>query len=247
MMKLIDKPNLPEGKVTALICGTEDEKILSYLERKGIAVIKNAPNLNIDAAVSTHADMAAVHLGGKDIIIGKNQTQLSDGLKKLGMNVLESENPIEGEYPEDIGLNFTLVGTYAFGNFTYADKTLLKATESLERFNVKQGYCKCSVLVVQENAIITDDEGIHRKASEKGLCSLLVSKGDISLDGHPYGFIGGASGKIAKDRVLFFGDIEKHCDFNKISSFLSGHGCTYECTDKGVLRDIGGIVSLCEE
>lgn len=247
MMKPVAKPNLPEGRVTVLICGTEDEKILTYFNKNGISVIKNTSNSDIDAAVSTHADMAAVHLGGKNILICKNQTQLSDGLKKLGMNVLESENPIEGEYPEDIGLNFALVGTRAFGNFTYADKALLKATESLERLNVKQGYCKCSVLVVQENAIITDDEGIHRKASENGIYSLLVSKGDISLDGHPYGFIGGASGKIAKDRVLFFGDIEKHCDFNKISSFLSGHGCTYECTDEGVLRDIGGIVSLCEE
>ena len=247
MMKLIDKPNLPEDKVTTLICGTDDEAILFYFAEKRITVIKNAPNLNIDTAVSTHAYMAAVHLGGENILICKAQTKLKKSLESFGVNVIESENEVEGDYPNDIGLNFAFVGSYIFGNFSYADKILLKATERLERVNVKQGYCKCSVLVLSENAIITDDEGIYRKASEKGIDALLVSKGDIALDGHPYGFIGGASGKISNDRILFFGDVEKHRNFSEISSFLSKHGCSYECTDKGALRDIGGIVSVCEE
>ena len=246
MMKLIDKPNLPMGKVTTLICGTDDEAILSFFAEKGITVIKNAPNLNIDTAVSTHADMAAVHLGGKNIIVCKSQTELLKKLESLGFNAIESENEVAGAYPKDIGLNFAFIGNRIFGNFSYADKALLNATEKHERVDVKQGYCKCSVLVVNENALITDDEGIHRKASEKGIDALLVSKGDIALDGHPYGFIGGASGKISNDRILFFGDVEKHRNFSEISSFLSKHGCSYECTDKGALRDIGGIVSVSE-
>lgn len=246
MMKPVSKPNLPEGMVTALICGTVDEKILSYFNKKGISVIKNTPNTDIDSAVSTHADMAAVHLGDKDILICRNQTQLAIKLKKFGMTVLESECPVSGEYPKDIGLNFAFAGSHVFGNFSYADEALLKATENFERVNVKQGYCKCSVLVVSENAIITDDEGIHRKASERGIDSLLISKGDILLEGHDYGFIGGASGKILRNTVLFFGNIEKHSDFDKINSFLSEHGCSYECTDKDPLRDIGGIVPFCE-
>ena len=246
MMKLIDKPNLPEDKVTTLICGTDDESILSYFAEKRMSVIKNTPNLNIDTAVSTHADMAAVHIGGADILVCKGQTKLSEKLKEIGFTVIESENEVEGAYPKDIGLNFAFVGSRVFGNFSYGDKALLKAVGSLERLDVKQGYCKCSVLVVNENAIITDDEGIYRKALEKGIEALLISKGDIALDGHPYGFIGGASGKISNDTVLFFGDIEKHRNFYEISSFLSKHGCTYECTDKGTLRDIGGIVPVSE-
>ena len=246
MMKLIDKPNLPVGKVTTLICGTDDEAILSFFAEKGITVIKNAPNLNIDTAVSTHADMAAVHLGGESILVCKSQSELSEKLKKIGLTVIESENEVAGAYPKDIGLNFAFIGSHIFGNFSYADKALLNATDKHERVDVKQGYCKCSVLVVNENALITDDEGIHRKVSEKGIDALLVSKGDIALDGHPYGFIGGASGKISNDRILFFGDVEKHRNFSEISSFLSKHGCSYECTDKGALRDIGGIVSVSE-
>ncbi len=247
MIDFIKIPNLPEGKVTTVICGTDDEKILSYFSRNRISIIKNFPNQSIDSSVSSHADMAAVHLGGESIVADKNQSGLSEKLTDLGMNVICSENSPTGDYPNDIGLNFAFVGERILGNFNYADKALLKRIEKYEKLSVKQGYCKCSVLVVNQNAIITDDEGISNKAVANGIESLLVAKGDISLDGHPYGFIGGASGKISSDTVIFFGNIEKHRDFQKINTFLSEHGCAYECTDDGSLRDIGGIIPLCEE
>ena len=247
MMKLIEKPNLPKGKVTTVICGTEDEKILSYFERNGISVIRNAPNGYIDPSVSTHADMAAIHLGADRIIVDKSQTALSAKLKSHGMSVFETKERISGDYPQDITLNFTLIGDKMFGKIPSADEVLMKEAEAFEKVSVNQGYCKCSVLVVDEKALITDDEGIHRKALEKGIDSLLVSKGDVSLDGHPYGFIGGASGKITEDTVIFFGNIENHRDFEKIRAFLSSHGCFYECTDKEALRDIGGIIPITEE
>lgn len=246
MIKFIQRPNLPEDKVKAIICGTEDKSILSYFACKGITVIKNTANLRIDRAVSTHVDMAAIHLGGDCIVIDKSQSALSTELRSLGMKVLESETDVTGEYPRDIGLNFAFVGNRILGKFCHADTAFLKETENFERLDVKQGYCKCSTLVVSKNAIITDDEGIYRKASGNGIEGLLVAKGDISLDGHPYGFIGGASGKISDDTVLFFGDIKKHSDFEKICAFLKKHGCSYECTDDGQLRDIGGIVPIIE-
>ena len=79
------------------------------------------------------------------------------------------------------------------------------------------------------------------------LTELIHQKGDIALCGHPYGFIGGASGKISDSTVVFFGDIRKHGDFERISEFLHLHGCDFECTDKGSLRDIGGILPIIEE
>lgn len=246
MMSFIKKSNLPEKAVCTLICGTDDERIISYFSRKGITVIKNEANTAIDSAVSTHADMAAVHLGGERIIADKKQTGLCEILSSLGMNVILSEGDVSGEYPYDIGLNFAVISGCLLGKLADADSALLRETEELERLNVNQGYCKCSTLVVSENAIITDDEGIYRKATENGLRGLLVSKGDILLDGHPYGFIGGASGKISDNTAVFFGDIKKHRDFNKIAAFLSEQGCTYECTDDGPLRDIGGIIPLTE-
>ena len=45
MIDFIKIPNLPEGKVATVICGTNDEEILSYFSRNRISIIKNAPNL----------------------------------------------------------------------------------------------------------------------------------------------------------------------------------------------------------
>jgi len=191
--------------------------------------------------------MAALHIGKYNIILDKRQKRLKDKLVKIGFFVYETEKEIAGNYPDDIKLNVAVMGDLVFGNMSYTDKNALNLLSDKEPVTVKQGYTKCSVLVVSENAAITDDETIYRKMSEKGIDSLLISKGDISLPGHGYGFIGGASGKISENEVVFFGDITRHKDFSLIFAFLQKHGCSLRCTDNGPLRDIGGIIPLTEE
>lgn len=247
MNRFILNPNLPQGRVAALICGTDDKSILSFFEERSVTVLKNEPNTLIDPSVATHADMAALHLGGDCIIIDRAQTSLKKELSNYGFKVLETAEAVKGEYPDDVRLNFTLTGGYAAGSFSFADRELLSRLKDRRQINVKQGYCKCSTLVVAEAAAITDDASIYAAFAKNGIDVLLVEKGDISLPGHDYGFIGGASVKIAADTVLFFGDVTRHRDFEKINSFLESHGCGFLCTDNGPLRDIGGAVSLIEE
>ena len=132
------------------------------------------------------------------------------------------------------------------GNFAFADDKLLTLTESLSKLDIKQGYCKCSCLVINENALITDDKSIYNIALKNGVDCLLVSKGDVTLPGHNYGFIGGASGKISKTEVLFFGDVTKHRDYKKIADFIEKHGCKIISLDFP-LTDFGGIIPITEE
>ncbi|MBE6785109.1 MAG: hypothetical protein E7538_02580 [Ruminococcaceae bacterium] len=247
MKNFILSPNLPQRKVTELICGANDEPIADFFTKNGISVLKNEPNDYIDPSVSTHADMAAIHLGGNKIIVDKGQKGLKAVLEEHGFEASETAEKITGGYPGDVKLNFALIGNNAVGNFAYCDKVLFKLLANKNNITVKQGYCKCSVLTVDEGSAITDDSSVYKALIKNGLDVLLISKGDISLDGHGYGFIGGASGKISKDTVLFFGDVKKHRDFRKIADFLAAHSCTYLCSDGGALRDIGGILPLIEE
>lgn len=247
MSSIINSPNLPEGKVKALICTDKDGAVVDFFKSKGISVISNQENPDIDPAVSFHADMAVLHTGSNNIILDKRQKKLKEELKKAGFSVYETVKEIKGGYPDDIRLNVAVMGELVLGNTVHTDKNALNLLSAKKSITVKQGYAKCSTLVLNENAAITDDESIHRKCSENGIDCLLISKGEIFLSGHGYGFIGGASGKISKKEVVFFGDIEKHRDFSLISAFLQKHGFTYHCTDKGPLRDIGGIIPLIEE
>ncbi|MBQ8504096.1 MAG: hypothetical protein IJ491_07455 [Clostridia bacterium] len=247
MISFVENTNLPCGKVKALICAGNDNEILDFFESHGIEAFKVSSNENIDSSVSSHADMSALHLGRERIIVDKMQVILKHKLEEIGMTVFETSEKISGCYPHDIKLNFTLLGRRAFGKFGYADKVLCELLSGKEIISVRQGYCKCSVLVVRENAVITDDVAIHHKMLENDVDSLLINKGDISLPGHEYGFIGGASGKISENEVVFFGNIRNHRDFEKINSFLAKHGCDFVCTDDGCLRDIGGIIPIVEE
>ncbi len=247
MIKFVSESNLPSSKVDKIICGTKDEKILDFFSENGIEVLHVKVNAGIDPAVSLHADIAALHLSGNKIIVDKGQSSLKKQLYSLGFEVYETENEIKGEYPDDIKLNYSVIGDYIIGKIKYADSGLSELIVDRKQLDVRQGYSKCSTLVVNEKAIITDDEGVYRKTLENGFDALLISKGDVALKGHEYGFIGGASGKISKDTVVFFGDVTLHRDFYKISSFLTKHGCRYLCTDNGQLRDIGGIIPLTEK
>lgn len=247
MINYVNNPNLPEYDVDTVICGTEDESVLEFFEKMNINVLKNESNSLIDPSVSSHADMAVLHLGGKSLLIDKAQKGLAEKLRHEGFIVFSTDSEIKGDYPDDVKLNFTVAGDKITGNFRYADSKLTALADKKKAINVKQGYAKCATLVVNENAVITDDESISRVMGKNAVDCLLVSKGDILLEGHEYGFIGGASGKISKNTVVFFGDIKNHRDYNDIEAFLSKHQCGFVCSDKLPLRDIGGIIPLIEK
>ena len=73
--------------------------------------------------------------------------------------------------------------------------------EGLNVINVNQGYSGCSVCVINDSAIITDDESIFTAAQNFLNDVLLIQKGSIRLNGYNYGFIGGCCGKISKNKL----------------------------------------------
>lgn len=245
MSRFIKNANLPEKEVTSLISGKMNSIVLDYFKSRGIELFLTRTNPLIDKSVSEHCDMSALHLGSGRIVVDKNQCELIKELHEADIEVIESERAVSGAYPDDIILNQVLIGEYHIGKTDCCDKAVIDGTPQFKRVNTKQGYSKCSCLVVDERSVITDDESIHRKVLEIGLNSLLISKGDVFLDGHDYGFIGGASGKLSDNEVIFFGDITKHSDYDKITSFLNERDIKIIHFDFP-LTDFGGIIPLKE-
>lgn len=246
MIRFIEQSNLPQGQVMAIICGELCNELNSYLDKVGIKRLVIVPNNDIDNSVRYHADMAAVYIGTGKILLEKRQCSLGERLSDLGLQVEYSEDCIKGEYPKDVALNYTLLNDKIIGKLNCADNTLIKLADNLKKINVRQGYCKCSCLIVSENAVITDDECIYKALCLNEIDALLISKGDITLNGHDYGFIGGASGKISKTDILFFGDVTKHRDYKKIAGFIEKHGCKIISLDFP-LTDFGGIIPITEK
>jgi hypothetical protein len=107
--------------------------------------------------------------------------------------------------------------------------------------DVRQGYAKCSIVIVDEDSIITYDKGIERACSAAGMDVLLIRPGYIRLDGYDTGFIGGTSGRIG-DTIFFYGDPDTHPDGDAIRKFILSKGLKISSLKEGELTDIGSII-----
>lgn len=150
---------------------------------------------------------------------------------------------IGNKYPDNIIYNAACTGKYFIHNLKYSDPELLgfvKKSGNVITIHVPQGYTKCNTLTVDENSIITSDAGIC-KACSGILDTLLITPGHIKLENFPYGFIGGASGRVG-DTIIFNGDLEAHPDHLKIIDFISTRGLDIKYFKEYPLEDIGSII-----
>lgn len=148
------------------------------------------------------------------------------------------------EYPKDSSYNAACTGKFFIHNFDITAPELLQAARDMgmTMINVKQGYAKCNVAIVDENSIITSDRGIAAACEEHpDLEVLLIEPGYIRLDGFETGFIGGATG-IVGNEFVFNGNIGIHPDFARILEFIESRGLTPKWFPEYQLTDIGSIL-----
>lgn len=247
MKVLLSKPNLPEGRVTKVLLG---EEYLNRLERPlqdlGIAVIPLPADPDLAEPVRSHADMSVLHLGGRRFIAAK---KAGKELCSAGIFAMDAQSPRAKSYPLDVGLNVCIIGENAFLNIDYADG---RAVEELKALNYKihhvsQGYAKCSVCVVSETHVITQDSGIYLAALGTGLEALKIRHGGIALPGYDSGFLGGCCGKTGPDRLAFTGRLSAHPDCAAILDFLKRASVEPVYLSDEPVFDVGGIIPVFEE
>ena len=158
----------------------------------------------------------------------------------------DCQKPIGKNYPDNILLNCLFFGNRLYGKLSAVDDVVLDFCKDnhIETVNVNQGYARCSTLVINDNAAITADKSIEKAFKSHGADVLLISAGNIRLDGFDYGFIGGSG--FADCRITyFFGDISKHPDYEKIRAFCKKYNSNIEvlCPSEP-LTDIGGVVVI---
>lgn len=249
MVGTIKTPHLPKGRVRNLIIGEKYEKLLENAAIKHnfeLICLKN--NQYCDERLSGHTDLAAVHIGGNELVCRRylKNTEAHRRLNELGVNVEFVDNCLSPEYPDDASLNFCVVGSKVLMNPKTADaQTVKKLTRTLAY--CKQGYTKCTVCVVDENSIITEDKGVSLCARNAGIEVLEISSCGILLDGYPNGFIGGASFKLAPDILAFTGAISDTYIMNEIETFLSARNIKAVYLNDTPAIDIGSAIPITEE
>ena len=159
-----------------------------------------------------------------------------------GIEPAVSNEPTGKKYPLDVLFNACIVGKRLICNEKTVSKLILDAARDFDYkiINVPQGYTKCSVCVVSDNAIITADKVISSACSAHGIDVLTVAEGYISLPPYDYGFIGGASG-LCGDKVYFCGSLDTHPDAEIIKDFCKKHKKTAVSMSDGELQDVGSL------
>lgn len=169
----------------------------------------------------------------------------SDFLKKLNSfyDVRFGVTQLSSLYPGDIAYNIAAAGEYAFHKKNSTDPVIVDyfKNNGISIIEVKQGYSKCSTLIVTGRSIITSDVSIHNSAEKNGFDSLLISPGYINLPGYKYGFIGGASG-VFNNMILFTGSIDNHPDRDKIYNYIEAKGLTVKLLSDEPAYDAGSIL-----
>ena len=223
-----------------------NDSSLATLRREGFEVIPMPCAEHLQEAVSGHTDMLIFWGFGKIFCHRRyfdSNKELLERIADFSGAVLEiSDEPTGEKYPLDVLFNACLIGNKLICNEKTVSKLILDAAvaNGCEMISVSQGYTKCSVCVVSDNAIITADKGIAKACKEKGIDVLEITEGHISLPPYNFGFIGGASGQYS-DKVYFCGSLDTHPDGDKIEEFCKKHQKCATSLGDGILQDVGSI------
>ena len=223
----MDNITANENKFIKYISPDCPSELREYIRGLGYQVEEIKPVEAINSPVTTHPDIQMCRLGCSDAspVIRANTEELSC---------------MNETYPSDVSFNAACTGSYFIHNLNYTNPRLLEAAREagMELIQVKQGYAKCSVVVVDECAIITYDAGIAAACSD--LDVLLVEPGHVQLEGYNTGFIGGTSGRVG-GTVVFNGDLLEHPQGQDIREFIESRGLNCHWFS-WPLTDIGSVI-----
>ena len=219
------------------------------LNNMGVSIIKSTCCSNTYEAIKYHPDISVCKLNDNNIVVAPNvYNYYKDVLKPYGFNVICGDSIIKNKYPYNIHYNIVILKNFAIHNFKYTDKVILSYLEknNIKKINVSQGYCKCSICIVDDNSLITSDEGIYKEVIKYGIDCLLIEKGHSDLFELNYGFIGGCSFLLSSNELVFLGNIRNHPDYDKIVDFVESKNKKLVSLSDDKLLDLGSVIPLLE-
>ena len=223
-----------------------DKRCEAALVSRGFELIKLPCFSALQEPVSAHPDMLLFIGKGKLVCHESYFAFAEEQIKRIaeatGSEIVLSDEIVGEKYPSDVLFNAAPVGDKLICKKN-ATSGLVLDLYSQKIIDVKQGYAKCSICTVGDNAIITADPSIAKAAKENGIDVLKIEASHTRLDGYDCGFIGGASG-ADKDNVYFCGSIDLHPDVERIKDFCQKHGKTAVSLSDEPLYDFGTLMFI---
>lgn len=205
-------------------------------------IICTEPVKKLSSPLAYHPDIQIAKINGDTYVCEPTLFDYySEKLEKFNVNLICGNTSLESNYPKDIAYNVARVEKKLFCFEKYTDKRILENFDG-GIVNINQGYSRCNMCIVNDEAVITSDDGIYLACAKNNIDVLKIEKGHIKLFPYEYGFIGGASYNAKKGIVSFFGNLKKHPSYKDIISFCQKHGCTAKFNESYNLCDLGSAI-----
>ncbi len=221
------------------IVSFKDSEVINLIKGYGYNCIDVITSNKVSDEINYHADLLYLKIND-EFYISSCQKENYKYISNLNYNINEIDYLKKGYLTESY-LNFIVNEEYIIKN----NKTALNINfNNKTEILVNQGYTRCSTINLNPTAYITEDLNIHKNLTYNNLDCLLINKGQVKLKGYEYGFIGGASLYLEKEKtLLFFGDFENKSDKEKIIEFTKKYNINCDFIKNKKLIDIGsGII-----
>lgn len=240
---------MPQGSTKTVLMGNSWPEVSYALNKLGIDTLILPTNSSLDKPVRDHADLSAFYCGGGNLIVSRSiYSELNEDTTGE-LHLITAEKHQGSQYPLDIGLNACEVGNFIFCNEQHTDAEVLRSAQERGKLivNVRQGYSRCSVCILDEEHIITADPSLEEAAKRCGIEVLRITPGFFELPGYDHGFIGGSCVKLHKNTLAFTGHITGHCNEREILEFINKCNINVVYLTDRRCFDIGTIIPVKEE
>ena len=220
------------------------EEAKKNLKKLGNVIFIN-PNSVTYNSISSHPDIFFFQKDDALIYAPNAPKRIIKELKKRKIKLIEGKKEVGKKYPETVPYNAVGIGNLLIHNLKHTDETILSSYEN--HINVNQGYTRCNLLALNENAFITSDLAISRQLSAVNSQSqsstvkvLYIDPKQIKLEGQRNGFFPGCCG-VWKNNLIVCGSTKNLKEKAELDKFLKENNFNLIELYDGELIDVGSI------
>ena len=231
----------------------EDAK--KNLKKLGNVLFLNSTEITYDS-ISSHPDIFFFQKDDALIYAPNAPKRIIKELKKRKIKLIEGKKEVGKKYPETGPYNAVGIGNLLIHNLKHTDETILSSYEN--HINVNQGYTRCNLLALNENAFITSDVGIFNAVNRQQTTDnslypheslvetyvrtsvLYIDPKQIKLEGQKNGFFPGCCG-VWKNNLIVCGSTKNLKEKAELDKFLKDNNFNLIELYDGDLVDVGSV------
>lgn len=196
----------------------------------------------VEETLHGHPDLFLAQINESFVLAPNSPKYVVEYFKSHTIPYQFGEKTVGFSYPEIARYNISANQKYILCNSSICDSHILKLSENLKIISVKQGFCRCSTLILNSDIFITSDKGIAQALEKQKLKVHLFSDENILLSGYKHGLLGGCLGIDEENRrIIVSGSLDTLLEGKQLR--LLFQNSAYDLLELGntVLHDVGGF------